>query len=79
MAAKIKGGSTPSKPLTNIVPRAPIAQKGTYVASASNQPPTDQKADSKLNAMAAAEDKEVLVDPSNSDKKLQISSNLNPK
>jgi hypothetical protein len=74
--AKIKGGSAPSKPLTSSVPRAPVEQKGTYVASASNQLLADQKADSKLKAV---KDKEVLVDPSNLDKKLRIISNLNSK
>jgi hypothetical protein len=73
--AKTKGGSTPNKPSTfkpptNNIPRAPAAQKYTYVTSASNQSSTDQKADNKLKGTAAAEDKEVLVDPSNPDKKL---------
>jgi hypothetical protein len=43
---KIKGGSTPnkpsaSKPPTGSTPRAPTGLKGSYVASASNQPPAD--------------------------------------
>jgi hypothetical protein len=75
--AKIKGGSTPNKPLvskppTDSTPRAPAAQKGTYVASSSNQLPADQKVDNKLKG-TTAEDKEVLVDPNNTDKKLRIS------
>jgi hypothetical protein len=83
-AAKIKGGNTPNKPSafkppTDSIPRAPTTQKGTYVASASNQPLVDQKADIKLKGTAVIEDKEVLVDPSNPDKKLWISSNLDPK
>jgi hypothetical protein len=70
-----KGGNTPhktsaSKPPTDSTPRAPVAQKGTYIASASNQPPTDQKVDNKLKGTTAEEDKEILADPSNPDKKL---------
>jgi hypothetical protein len=45
----------------------------------SNQPPTDQRADNKSKGTVEAEDKEVLVDLSNLDKKLWISSNLNPR
>jgi hypothetical protein len=41
--------------------------------------PADQKADNKMKGAAGSENKEVLVDPSNPDKKLQINSNLNPK
>jgi hypothetical protein len=83
-AAKTKGGSTPNKPSalkppTCSTPRAPATQKDTYIASASNQPPADQRADNKLKGTTAAEDKEVLVDPNNPDKKLQINSNLDPK
>jgi hypothetical protein len=66
-ASKTKGGNTPNKPLTNSIPWAPTAQKGTYIASASTQLPTDQKADNKLKATAIAEDKEVLVDHNNQD------------
>jgi hypothetical protein len=74
-AAKTESGSTPnkpsvSKPPTDSIPRVPAAQKGTYVASVSNQPLVDQKADNKLKGTTAAKDKEVLVDSSNSDKKL---------
>jgi hypothetical protein len=54
-------------------------QKGTYVALASTQQPIDQKADNRQMGTAAAKDKEVLFDPSNLDKKHQISSNLKPK
>jgi hypothetical protein len=45
----------------------------------SNQLPLDQKVHNKLKGTAAAEDKEVLVDPNNPDKKLRINSNLDPK
>jgi hypothetical protein len=82
--AKTKGGSTPnksstSKPPTGSTPRAPAAQKGTYIASASNQVPVDLKADNNLKGTAVVEDKEVLVDPNNPDKKLWISLNLEPR
>jgi hypothetical protein len=68
-----------AKPLTSSTPQAPIAQKGTYIASASNQPPANQKADNKVKGTATVEVKEDLVDPSNLNKKLQISSNLDHK
>jgi N-acetylmuramoyl-L-alanine amidase CwlA len=72
---KTKGGSTPSKPSaskppTSSMPRALTAHKGTYVALVSNEPPADQKADNKLKGTTVAGHKEVLVDPSNPDKKL---------
>jgi hypothetical protein len=51
----------------------------TNIASSSTPSPADQKADNKLKGTKGTEDKEVLVDPSNLDKKLQISDNLNPK
>jgi hypothetical protein len=41
--------------------------------------PTDQKVDNKLNGTLEIEDKHVVVDPNNSNKKLQISDNLDPK
>jgi hypothetical protein len=66
--AKTYGGSTPLKsPVPKPLTRPPSAKKGTYVASASNQPPADQQADDKKKG---ADDKEVPVDPSNLDKKL---------
>jgi hypothetical protein len=40
--------------------------------------PVDQKADNNLKGTAVVEDKEVLVDPNNPDKKLWISLNLEP-
>jgi hypothetical protein len=81
MVAKTHGGSTPlklpaPKPLTIGTPRPPSAKKGTYVASTSNQPPVDQQADDKKKR---EDDKEVPVDPSNLDKKLQISTSLEAK
>jgi citrate lyase gamma subunit len=41
--------------------------------------PTNQKVDNKLNGTLEIEDKQVVVDPNNSNKKLQISDNLDPK
>jgi hypothetical protein len=52
-------------------PRPLSAKKGAYGTSASNQQPTDKLVDRKKKK--EADDKEVLVDPSNSDKKLRIS------
>jgi hypothetical protein len=83
-AAKIKGGSTLSKalvpkpPIDN-TPRAPPASKGTNIAYASTPAPADQKVNNKLKGTAGTEDKDVLVDPNIPDKKLRISSNLDPK
>jgi hypothetical protein len=57
-------------------PRPPSAKKGTYGASASNQQPTDQHVDGKKKEVDV---KEVPVDPSNPDKKLQISTGLETK
>jgi hypothetical protein len=83
-AAKTKGGSTPSKastpkPPTSNILRVPPASKDTNITSASTPAPADQKVDNKLKGSVGIEDKEVLVDPSNSDKKFRISSNLDPK
>jgi hypothetical protein len=83
-AAKMNGGSTPSKmsaskpPIGNS-PWIPPASKGTIIASASTPAPADQKVDNKLKGTMGAEDKEVVVDPSNLDKKLRINENLIPK
>jgi hypothetical protein len=65
--AKMQGGSTP---------RTPSAKKGTYMALPSTQLPTDQPADDKKKGVV---DKEILADPGNSDKKLRISTVLDPK
>jgi hypothetical protein len=79
--AKIKGGSTHDKPSVFKPPigntlRAPPASKGTNIASSSNPSSADQKVDNKLKGTMGAEDKEVVVDPSNPDKKLRINDNL---
>jgi hypothetical protein len=58
------------KPPTSSTPRSPPAKKGTHIASGSNQPPADQQ---------GATDKEVPADPSDPDKKLHISTNLEAK
>jgi hypothetical protein len=82
--AKTQGGSTPlktsaSKSPIGGTPRAPSAKKGTYVASPYTQQPIDQLVDDKKNGTALPKDKEILADPSNSDKKLWINTTLNPK
>jgi hypothetical protein len=69
---KTQGGSTPLRspapePLTIGIPRPPSTKKDTYVASTSNQLPTDQPTDDKNKGVS---DKEVPVDPSNLNKKL---------
>jgi hypothetical protein len=53
--------------------------KGTYVASASTHQPTDQPVDNKRKGTLAVEDKEILADSSNPDKKLWITTGLDPK
>jgi hypothetical protein len=67
------------KPPTGSTPRTPSVPKGTYIASTSTLAPANQKTDDKLKDTAAAEDKEILVESSNSDKKIRINSNLDPK
>jgi hypothetical protein len=64
------------KPSTIGSPRPPSAKKGAYGASTSNQQPADQPTDGKKKEV---DDKEVPVDPSNSDKKLRISTGLEAK
>jgi hypothetical protein len=64
------------KPPTRGTHRPPSAKKGTHVASESNQPPADLHADDKKKE---ATDKEVPNDPSDLDKKLRISMNLEAK
>jgi hypothetical protein len=61
------------KPLTISSPRSPSAKKGIYVASPSNQQPVDQLTDDNKKGV---DDKEILADPSNLDKKLRISTDL---
>jgi hypothetical protein len=63
------------KPSISGTPRTSFAKNGAYAASPSTRHPTDQLADNKKEV----DDKEVLVDPSNPDKKLRISTDLEAK
>jgi hypothetical protein len=79
--AKTQGSSTPlrsstPKPLTIGTPRPPLAKKSTYVASTFTQQSTDQSVDDKKKG---ADDKEIMTDPSNPNKKLRINTCLNAK
>jgi hypothetical protein len=79
--AKTHGGSTPARtvmprPVAGSTPRPPAAKKGTLVASTSNQPAADQPV---ANEKKGAMDKEIPVDPSDADKKLHISTELEAK
>jgi hypothetical protein len=68
-----------SKPLINNSPQMPPASKGTNIAPTSIPMPTNQKVDNKLKETLETEDKQIVVDPNNPDKKLLISNNLDPK
>jgi hypothetical protein len=68
-----------SKPPIDNSPRIPPASKGTNIALASTPAPTNQKVDNKLKGTLETEDKHVVVDPNNLDKKFWISDNLDPK
>jgi hypothetical protein len=67
--------STPKPPITG-TPRPPSTKKDAYSTSPSIQHPANQSVDNKKKG---ADDKEILADPSNPDKKLWISTNLSPK
>jgi hypothetical protein len=79
--AKTHGGSTPARmvmprSVAGSTPRPPAAKEGTLVTSISNQATADQLvADEKKGAT----DKEILVDPSDVDKKLHASTKLEAK
>jgi hypothetical protein len=79
--AKTHGGRTPTKtvtpgPLAGDAPKMPVAKKGTTVSPTSTQCATDrQVADERKGAA----DKEIQVDPSDADKKLRISTELEAK
>jgi hypothetical protein len=81
LAAKVtktQGGSTPirlvaPKPLADGTLRPPGEKKSTFVGSTSNQPVTDQSIDDKKKG---ATDKEVAVDPDDTDKMLRISTEI---
>jgi hypothetical protein len=79
--AKAHGGSTPiriaaPKPPAARTFRPPTEKKDTFVGSTSNQPITDQPVDDKKKG---AVDKEVVVDPNDTDKKLCLSTLLEAK
>jgi hypothetical protein len=79
--AKTHIGSTPARTVApklaaGCTPRPPVGKKGMMVTSTSNHPATNQPvADEKKGAT----NKEILVDPSNVDKKLCISTRLDAK
>jgi hypothetical protein len=79
--AKIQQGNTPSRIATpgsaaGGTSRSATLTKGITVASPSNQPAANQLA---AEDKKGATDKEVAVDPNNADKKLRISTKLDPK
>jgi hypothetical protein len=79
--AKAHGGSTPvrtaaPKPPAAGTLRPPIEKKSIFVGSTSNQPIADQPVDDKKKGAA---DKEVAVDPDDTDKKLRLSTELEAK
>jgi hypothetical protein len=85
---KTQGDNAPwktsvSKPLTPSTPRSSVGtsvQKVVNIASPSTQSPADQKVDNKKKGTKEDEDnKEILADPSDPDKKFKISSKLDPK
>jgi hypothetical protein len=79
--AKAHGGSTPiriaaPKPPAVGTHQPPIEKKSTFVGSTSNQPIADQPVDDKKKG---AIDKEVAVDPDDTNKKLCLSTDLEAK
>jgi hypothetical protein len=79
--AKAHGGSTPvrtmaPKPPTAGTLRPPAEKKSTFMSSTSNQPIADQSVDDKEKG---ATDKEVEVDPDDTDKNLRLSTELEAK
>jgi hypothetical protein len=79
--AKTHGGSTPVITLAPKLPtggtlRPPVEKKSTFVGSTSNQPTADQAADDKKKGVA---DKEVAVDPDDTEKKLRLNAELDAK
>jgi hypothetical protein len=79
--AKTHGGSTPvrivaSKPPTGGTLRSPAEKKNIFVGSTSDQPTTNQVVDDKKKGSA---DKEVAVDPDDTEKKLHLSTMLDAK
>jgi hypothetical protein len=62
--------------LTIRTPQPPSVKKGAYATSPSTQHLVDQPVD---DTRKGAGDKDILADPSNSDKKLHISTGLDTK
>jgi hypothetical protein len=78
--AKTHGGSTPirtsvSKPPAADTHRPPV-DKNTFMGATSNQPSADQAVDDKKKWDA---DKEVVVDPDDTNKKLRLGTELDAK
>jgi hypothetical protein len=78
---KTHRGSTPvrtadPKPPTGGTLQPPAEKKSTFMGSTSNQHTTDQSADDKKKGTT---DQEVAVDPNDTDKKLRLSMELDPK
>jgi hypothetical protein len=79
--AKTHGGSIPvrtmvPKPPTGGTLWPPVEKKSTFMGSTSNQPTADQAADDKKKGVT---DKEVLVDPDDTNKKIRLSAKLDAK
>jgi hypothetical protein len=79
--AKTHGGSTPvrtaaPKALAGGTLQPPAEKKSTFMGFTSNQHTADQPTDDKKKG---ASDKEVTVDPNNTDKKLRLSTELDDK
>jgi hypothetical protein len=79
--ARTQGGitllrSSAPKPPTVHTPRTIATKKGAYTTSTSTQLATDQTVDDKKKG---TNNKEILADPSNLDKKLWIHTSLDPK
>jgi hypothetical protein len=78
--AKTHRGSTPvktvaPKPPTDSTLRPPAEKKNTFMGSTSHQPTTDQVVDDKKGVV----DKEVVVYPDDTEKKLHLSTELDAK
>jgi hypothetical protein len=79
--AKTHGGGTPARtvtpvPLVGETPKMAIEKKGTTVTPTSTQCTTDRPVADERKGPA---DKEIQVDPSDADKKLHISTELEAK
>jgi hypothetical protein len=79
--AKVHGGSTlirivVSKPLAAGTHRPPLEKKNTFMGATSNQPSADQTVDDKKKGVA---NKEVAVDPDDTNKKVRLSIELKAK